>query len=64
SIQQWHYAYDGYDSSPLGEMDWAPGACEGALTDPPDLLVQKLRISVTSPDGNVTRTIEVVKSDV
>jgi type II secretory pathway pseudopilin PulG len=41
---------------------WAPGACpvEGAV----ELLVQRVTITVTSPDGSVTRTIQVGKSDV
>jgi hypothetical protein len=30
----------------------------------PDLLVQRVTISLTSPDGRVRRTIQVVKSDV
>lgn len=34
------------------------------LATPTDGLVQKIRIAVTSPDGQVTRTVEVVKSDV
>ncbi|MEQ9162790.1 MAG: prepilin-type N-terminal cleavage/methylation domain-containing protein [Ilumatobacter fluminis] len=64
SLQQWHYGYDGYDSNPIIASDWRPGACEGQLTEPPDLIVQRVLITVTSPDGHVTRTIELVKSDV
>ena len=47
---------------------WATGSnagfpgCPG--TSPDDLLVQRVSITVTSPDGNVRRTIQVVKSDV
>lgn len=37
-------------------------ACE--IGTPTDGLVQKVRMSITSPDDKVTRTIEVVKSDV
>ncbi|MCB0965886.1 MAG: prepilin-type N-terminal cleavage/methylation domain-containing protein [Ilumatobacter sp.] len=64
TLQQWHYGYDGYDTAPIGTADWLPGACEGQLTEPPDLIVQRLLITVTSPDGTVTRSIELVKSDV
>ena len=46
---------------------WVPGpagtpACE--IGTPTDGIVQKVRIAITSPDNKVTRTIEVVKSDV
>ncbi len=36
----------------------------GASTRPPDLIVQKLTVTITSPSGSVTRQIEVIKSDV
>jgi type II secretory pathway pseudopilin PulG len=39
----------------------APG-CPGPA--PTDLLVQRVTISITSPDGKVRRNIQVVKSDV
>ncbi len=39
----------------------SPG-CPGPA--PTDLLVQRVTISITSPDGRVRRNIEVVKSDV
>lgn len=39
----------------------SPG-CPGATPD--DLLVQRVSITITSPDGRVHRTIQVVKSDV
>lgn len=64
SLQQWHYAHSKYDPSPTASGEWLPGACDSALSAAPDLLVQKLRVTVTSPDGEVTRFIEVVKSDV
>lgn len=38
-------------------------ACPGGIL-PPRNLIQRISISVTSPDGDVTRTIEVIKSDV
>lgn len=43
---------------------WAPGACPVGLSEPPDLLVQRVTITITSPDGKASRTIQVVKSDV
>ena len=39
----------------------APG-CSGAA--PSDLLVQRVTVSLTSPDGKIHRSIDVVKSDV
>ncbi len=39
----------------------SPG-CSGPA--PTDLLVQRVTISITSPDGKIRRNIEVVKSDV
>ena len=36
----------------------------GEIGTPTDGIVQKVRMSITSPDDKVTRTIEVVKSDV
>ena len=49
------------------EGSWETGAagspgCSGPA--PTDLLVQRVTISITSPDGKVRRNIEVVKSDV
>ena len=41
---------------------WVSGACPGGT--PTELLVQLVTVTVTSPDGLVTRSIEVVKSDV
>ena len=46
---------------------WATGSPSfpGCSADEPtDLLVQRVTIRITSPDGKVTRAIEVVKSDV
>lgn len=64
SVEQ-HYLVPG--ASPSEPGTWVPGipgspACPGAT--PTDGLVQKVTITVTSPDGLVTRSIEVVKSDV
>ena len=50
------------DNSPIEAGTWANGACPGAQR--PEALVQKVTIKVTSPDGKVTRTLVVVKSDV
>lgn len=41
---------------------WAPGPC--FIDSPTELLVQRVTIQVTSPDGRVHREIQVVKSDV
>ena len=41
---------------------WQPGACNGPT--PTLNLVQRVTIQMTSPEANVSRTIQVVKSDV
>ena len=41
---------------------WEEGTCPGGVR--PDGLVQLVTITVVSPDGKITRTMEVVKSDV
>lgn len=64
SIEQWHYAYSGYHEGSIAQSDWKSGACAVGLTAAPELLVQKVSITVTTPDGKVTRKIELVKSDV
>ena len=46
---------------PTQQGTWADGACVG--DSPTDLLVQMVTITVTSPNGNVSRTVEVIKSD-
>lgn len=45
-----------------GAGSWAAGACE--LTTPTDFLVQRVTITIASPDNSVSRSIQVVKSDV
>lgn len=40
---------------------WLSGACPGGTYE--NGLVQLIRITVSSPDGNVTRNLEVVKGD-
>jgi hypothetical protein len=64
SLTQYYYV-PGATAAQTGT--WVEGAagtpaCE--IGTPTDGLVQKVRMSITSPDNNVTRTIEVVKSDV
>ncbi|MDO8364228.1 MAG: prepilin-type N-terminal cleavage/methylation domain-containing protein [Actinomycetota bacterium] len=49
-------------SSPTLPGTWHDGACPGSIR--PDGLVQKVTITVTSPNGSIHRTTEVVKSDV
>ena len=43
---------------------WDVQACIGSATTPPPLLVQMVTITVTSPDGKVRKSVQVVKSDV
>jgi prepilin-type N-terminal cleavage/methylation domain-containing protein len=62
-VTQQYYQPSG---SPSVAGQWLEGplsapACPGVQSD---LLVQKVTIQITNPDGNVTRSIEVVKSDV
>lgn len=56
------YQYFVPASSPTLQGTWQAGACPGGLR--PEGLVQLVTISVTSPDGKVHRSMEVVKSDV
>jgi len=58
-------AYEWYQpatESPVTLGTWNAGACPGS--DRPEGLVQKVTITVTSPDGKLSRTMQVVKSDV
>lgn len=64
TVEQWHYEFPGYSDRPIDAGDWHPGACESGFTEPPDLLVQRVRVTVSTPDQKVSRTIELVKSDV
>lgn len=59
------YYIPGPDARSTGS--WAVGApatpaCSGAA--PSDLLVQRVTITITTPDGKIRRSIQVVKSDV
>ncbi len=57
--------YEHYVPGPTSPIDvgtWVAGACPGAQR--PDGLVQRVTITVQSPDGSLTRSLVVVKSDV
>lgn len=59
------YYVPGADASVAGTWETgapAAPACPGPSPD--DLLVQRITLSITSPGGEVTRSIQVVKSDV
>lgn len=49
-------------AQPNQEGEWVAGPC--LIDSPTELLVQRVTIRVTSPDGKVNRQIQVVKSDV
>jgi prepilin-type N-terminal cleavage/methylation domain-containing protein len=51
-------------AGPTAEGTWIadPDGCPNGMQ--PDRLVQRVTITVVSPDGSVRRTMEVVKSDV
>lgn len=57
--QQASVQHEHYDPT-IGE--WQPGGCW--LATPTEGLVQRLVITITTPKHNVTRSIEVVKSNV
>lgn len=50
------------DNSPAEAGEWVTGACPGAQR--PEGLVQRVTITITSPDGSISRSLVVVKSDV
>jgi type II secretory pathway pseudopilin PulG len=56
--------YEWYEPGPTAAVSgtWHPGACNGPT--PTLNLVQRVTITMTSPEANVSRTIQVVKSDV
>ena len=60
AVAQYQY-YEPADL-PTSAGSWHDGACPGDIR--PNGLAQKVTITVTSPDGSVHRTMEVVKSDV
>jgi prepilin-type N-terminal cleavage/methylation domain-containing protein len=43
---------------------WSSGGCDLGSTKPAPGVVQRVTITVTSPDGSIRRTTQVVKSDV
>ncbi len=49
-------------SDPEQDGTWTPGACDS--TDPTLELVQLVTVTITSPDGKLSRSIQVVKSNV
>jgi hypothetical protein len=49
-------------ATPVTLGTWNSGACPNGVR--PKGLVQKVTITVTSPDGRLNRTMQVVKSDV
>jgi prepilin-type N-terminal cleavage/methylation domain-containing protein len=52
-------------ATPMDAGSWVVGAaCESGMATPRPGLVQRVLISVTSPQGEVRREIQVVKSDV
>ena len=61
-VEHEYYVPAATPATPGVWVEGANGACEAA--EPTSLLVQRMRIFVTSPDGDVTRSYEVVKSDV
>jgi len=56
------YAHYVPAATPTQWGSWVAGACPGQQR--PQGLVQKVMIDVTSPSGNVSRALVVVKSDV
>ncbi len=56
------YSYYVPAASPTTLGTWVAGACPGGVR--PDGLVQKVTITVTAPNGQPTRTIAMVKSNV
>ena len=56
------YSYYVPAASPTTLGTWVAGACPGGSR--PEGLVQLVTITVTGPNGQPTRTMEVVKSDV
>lgn len=45
-----------------GSGNWAPGACPGGVYQPN--LVQRITITMTSPETGLTRSLEVIKGDI
>lgn len=60
TVEELHY--DAAKADALVSGDWKNDACVGGARS--ELLVQMVRITVTSPDGSIKKTMEVIKSDV
>ncbi len=56
------YAYYAPNAAPADR--WVPQACEDGMDSPRDGLVQRVVVAVTSPNGDIRREIQVVKSRV
>ena len=61
AVVQQHYV-PGVNSTTNGS--WADLACAAPATSPTELAVQLVTITVTSPDGKIHKSLQVVKSDV
>jgi prepilin-type N-terminal cleavage/methylation domain-containing protein len=59
TVRVWRYEPA---ANPALAGTWIEGACAGST--PTDLLVQKMEITVSNPTKTLSRTIQVVKSDV
>ena len=58
----YHYYVPGATAGVHDPGSWAPGGCPNGVRTPG--LVQLVTITITTASGNITRSIEVVKSDV
>lgn len=58
--------YEWYEPGPSATVagTWHSGACLDVNGPPPQNLVQRVTITMTSPEASVSRSIQVVKSDV
>lgn len=63
TVEEYYYIPAEQPSQP-GEWKQGPTKDSCPLDDPTELLVQRVDITIKSPDGKVSRTIQVVKSDV
>lgn len=62
SVDTAYYVPD--PDTPSEDGTWVDQPCETGMSSPRDGLVQRVVISVTSPDGAIRREIQVIKSDV
>jgi prepilin-type N-terminal cleavage/methylation domain-containing protein len=61
TVTQWYFV-PGADPTKQGR--WEPGVCAPGVTNPDELLVQRIDITVVGPDGQNRKSIQVVKSNV